>query len=65
DDYQQPWATQEYIQRLSDEPSKWLFNSNNIFHNRPWLSEHQVNASADGFNKLKDRWLASLPYGTW
>ncbi|CAF3345767.1 unnamed protein product [Rotaria socialis] len=65
DDYQQPWATQEYIQRLSDEPSKWLFNSNNIFHNRPWLSEHEVNASADGFNKLKDRWLASLPYGTW
>ncbi|CAF4446082.1 unnamed protein product, partial [Rotaria magnacalcarata] len=25
----------------------------------------QVNASDDDFNKLKDRWLASLPYGTW
>jgi hypothetical protein len=64
-DYQQPWATQENIKRLTDDPFKWLFIPTNIFHNRPWLEEQQVSASDDDIKKLKDRWLKSLPYGTW
>ncbi|CAF0810303.1 unnamed protein product [Rotaria sordida] len=65
DDYQQPWATPENIKRLNDDPSKWLFNTNNFFYNRSWLEEQQVHPSDDDVNKLKDRWLESLPYGTW
>jgi hypothetical protein len=64
-DYQQPWSTPEYIKRLDDDPLKWLFIPNNIFYNRPWLEEQQVNVSEDDITKLKDRWIKSLPYGTW
>ena len=64
-DYQQPWATEEYIKRLKDDPANWLFNSNNIFHNRSWLIEQQSNASEEDVKKIQKRWLDSLPYGTW
>lgn len=65
EDYQQPWATPDNIQRLSDDPSKWLFNPNNIFYNRPWLQEQDVHPTDDDVKKLKDRWLGNLIYGTW
>lgn len=65
-DYQQPWATTpDNIKRLSDDPLKWSFNPNNIFHNRPWLEEQQVDASDEDIKKIKERWINSLPYGTW
>ena len=64
-DYQQPWATQSNIKRLEDDPSKWLFTPNNIFYNRPWLTESHINASDDEVEKIKDRLIDSLPYGTW
>jgi len=64
-DYQQPWATPENIKRLDDDPLKWLFTPNNIFHNRPWLEEQQVNATDNDINKIKERWIKNLPYGTW
>jgi hypothetical protein len=65
-DYQQPWAaTPDNIKRLNDDPSNWLFNSNNIFHNRPWLEEQQINVTDDDVNKIKDRWTKNLPYATW
>lgn len=64
-DYQQPWATAEKIKRLENDPSIWLFDPNNIFHNRPWLEEKQVKATDEDVAKLKDRWLKNLPYGTW
>ncbi|CAF0756667.1 unnamed protein product [Adineta steineri] len=64
-DYQQPWATPENIKRLTDDPSKWLFNSKNIFYNRPWLEEQKINVTDDDIDKLKTRWLKTIPYGTW
>ncbi|UJR28229.1 hypothetical protein I4U23_009479 [Adineta vaga] len=64
-DYQQPWATPENIKRLDDDPSTWLFDPKNFFSNRSWLVEQQVNITDDDMNKLKERWLRSLPYGTW
>ena len=64
-DYQQPWATSENIHRLDDAPSKWLFSTDNIFHNRPWLEQQQVSASDDDVDKLKARWLKRIPYPTW
>ena len=62
-DYQQPWASD--IRRLEDNPSTWLFNPKNIFHNRPWLEEQYPTVSDDDVNKVKDRWLRNLPYATW
>ena len=64
-DYQQPWATQTNIKRLNDDPMKWLFNSKNIFFNRPWLEEQQINVNDEDINKIKERWINNLPYGTW
>jgi hypothetical protein len=64
-DYQQPWATPGNIKRLNDDPSIWLFNPNNFFHNRPWLEEQQINATNDDVNKIKNRWIKNIPYGTW
>lgn len=64
-DYQQPWATSDFINHLDDDPVDWLFNVNNFFQNRPWLDEKKVNAPDDDVNKLRDRWIQSLPYGTW
>ncbi|CAF1304398.1 unnamed protein product [Adineta ricciae] len=62
-DYQQPWTSD--IRRLEDDPSTWLFNPKNIFHNRPWLEEQHPTVSDDDVNKVKDRWLRNLPYATW
>lgn len=64
-DYQQPWATSDFIQRLDDDPMDWLFDSNNIFYHRSWLEQEPIKATEDDVAKLTDRWLDSLPYGTW
>ena len=62
-DYQQPWATPDFIKRLNDDPMDWLFDANNIFHHRPWLEP--VNASQEDVKKIQTQWLKTIPYGTW
>lgn len=64
-DYQQPWATVKCIDRLKDNPMDWVFNPKNIFYNRRWLQEQQAQATNDDLQKLRDKWLKSIPCQTW